>query len=81
MYKSGGTTEKHCSECQKEWPDGTQIFRKYTFKHNACGASDREGMWCTAHSTAPSSYTHTYKATVCICGKTEETIESATIVF
>lgn len=81
LYKSGGITEKHCAGCQKENPDATEIFRKYTFKHSACGAPDHEGMWCTNHQTAPSSYTHTYKATVCICGKTEETIESAIIDF
>lgn len=78
----GSAYNKHCAGCQKEMKEEeTRIFRKYTIRHSSCGAADREREYCTFHAEPPSSSTHTYQATVCICGKTEETVESAHIIF
>lgn len=75
----GGTFKQHCGGCQKDWPDETAVFRNYTIQHSSCGASASSGSYCTEHSSAPSSSTHSYTKEVCICGKTEDTIEQVII--
>lgn len=79
--KFGSTYDKHCAGCLKDKLDETVTFRRYVRKHSSCGAADRESEYCTNHANPPSSSSHTYIDTVCICGKTEETVESAHIVF
>lgn len=79
--KFGSTYDRHCAGCQKEMPDATATFRKYVRRHASCGEAETSGEYCTIHQNPPSGSSHTYQGTACICGKTEETIESAYIVF
>lgn len=79
--KFGSTYDKHCAGCLREHPDMTATFRKYVRTHSACGKADYESEYCTRHQNPPSGSSHEYQATVCICGKTEKTVESAYIVF
>ena len=77
----GGTYSAHCPGCQKEHPDWETTFRSYTLHHSSCGTGDHSSGYCTQHSGPPGSYTHTYSGQGLICGKTEETVESATIIY
>ena len=77
----GSTYERHCPGCQKEIPDGKTVYRNFTVRHTLCGLPDSTDSYCTEHDSPPGGSSHTYEATVCVCGKTENTIESATIVF
>ncbi|MCH5254401.1 MAG: hypothetical protein J1F41_05700 [Lachnospiraceae bacterium] len=78
----GSTYNKHCVGCQKEMPDDATVkFKKYVKKHSSCGAADYESAYCTNHQNPPSGSSHEYQTTVCICGKTEKTVESAHIIF
>lgn len=76
-----GTFSQHCAGCQKGDPDATATFRRYVWTHSSCGAGQSSGSYCTRHSSSPSSYSHTYNENVCVCGKTEQTIESAELIF
>ena len=76
-----GTFSQHCAGCQKDDPDATATFRRYVWTHSSCGAGQSSGSYCTEHSSSPSSYSHTYNENVCVCGKTEQTIESAELTF
>lgn len=76
-----GTFSQHCAGCQKDDPDATATFRRYVWTHSSCGAGQSSGSYCTRHSSSPSSYSHTYNENVCVCGKTEQTIESAELTF
>ena len=77
----GGTYSAHCPGCQKEHPDWETTFQSYTLHHSSCGTGDHSSGYCTQHSGPPGSYTHTYSGQGLICGKTEETVESATILY
>ena len=77
----GGTYSAHCPGCQKEHPDWETTFQSYTLHHSSCGTGDHSSGYCTQHSGPPGSYTHTYSGRGLICGKTEETVESATIIY
>ncbi len=75
----------HCAGCQKDDPNGTTTFMNYTLSHSVCGSPAATGRYCTAHGPfyggPPVGYTHTYSGQGLICGKTEETVESATILY
>lgn len=78
----GSTYDKHCAGCQSELPtDVTVKFRRFVRKHSSCGEADYEGSYCTNHQSPPGGSSHEYQAIACICGKTEETVESAYIIF
>ena len=81
----GSTIMGHCAGCQKDDPNGTVPFMEYTLSHSACGSPATTGLYCTAHGPfyggPPVGYTHTYSGQGLICGKTEETVESATILY
>ena len=79
----GGTYKDYCSGCwsprDHDYPGALQ--QKFTYHHSSCGQGDISSVYCAEHSGPPNSYTHTYSGRVLICGKTEETVESATIIY
>ena len=71
-----------CAGCCKDDPNLKVRWQRYTQHHTVCGAQDSAGAACTNHSTIPASRSHTVEnVVVCVCGKTENTIESATVIF
>lgn len=81
IFSPGEVFYRWCAGCNKENPDAQTKWQRYTIHHTICDVPDSAGEACTEHSGVPASEPHKIKSTVCVCGKTEETIESVTIIY